>query len=64
MVGNQESYLENVRDPSDGKAAADIPLPLEYRTALPESPEISPQSCLSEAALECRHFWYYNCAAG
>jgi hypothetical protein len=64
VVGNQESYLENVQDPSDRKAAANIPLPLEYGTALPESPEISLQSFLSEAALGYRHFSYYNCAAG
>lgn len=64
MVGSQESYLENVRDPSDRKAAANIPLPLEYETALPESPEVSLQCFPSEAALGCRHFSYYNCAAG
>jgi hypothetical protein len=36
VVGNQESYLENLRDSSDRKASANILLPLEYEIALPE----------------------------
>lgn len=56
MGGNRESYLENVWDPSDRKAAVDIPLPLGYGTALPELQAISLQSFLSEAGLGCCHF--------
>jgi hypothetical protein len=48
----------------DRKASADIPLPLEYRTALPELQEISQQSFLVEGALGCCHFLHYNGAAG
>ena len=67
LAGPPRAIVElenNVRDPSNRKAATNIPLLLEYGTALPESPEISLQSFLSEAALRCRHFSYYNCAAG
>ncbi len=63
MGGNRVSYLENVRGPGDGKAAANIPPPLEYGIALPELQEISPQSFLSEAALLCCHFLHYIGAA-
>ena len=64
MGGNRGLYLEHLQGPGDRKAAANIPPPLEYGTALLVIQEISLQCFLSEVALECRHFSHYNDAAG
>jgi hypothetical protein len=53
-----------MKGPSDRKAAANIPLPLEFGTALPELQEISPRSFLSGAAPGCCQFLHYNGTVG